>query len=341
MSRWVGGWVTGVGECGVEELLVAASFIVRSLCWLNAFQMEFAFWDCGGLQALVAVQSGEFQIVHGIGAAEGFRGGPWEFRDGLLHGSAATVDPKHQFDWDVALGDDMALSLEHRHSEVSIPCSVAQNMFEGKVLNLSLPHGAGSSSSGTALSLFETEVHWSTAPTAFADGEPISLWVPLTHVVAFLYPACSDLKRKCGNTYEAWKRMMQTCGLATDHLQRSKRSADARAKDADGFEPFSLDEGAAMDWRTTAPGFTLLLTCLSVSGRYHDDDGGPDRACALLRGWVDYVLRPDVECYVIGGPDAAVPVVNGEVVLDVLLADQEAEGVPPRSRTLLSMNRCL
>ena len=78
MSRWVGGWVTGVGECGVEELSVAASFIVRSLCWLNAFQMEFAFWDCGGLQALVAVQSGEFQIVHGIGAAEGFRGGPWD-----------------------------------------------------------------------------------------------------------------------------------------------------------------------------------------------------------------------------------------------------------------------
>ena len=154
MSRWVGGWVTGVGECGVEELLVAASFIVRSLFWLNAFQMEFAFWDCGGLQALVAVQSGEFQIVHGIGAAEGFRGGPWEFRDGLLHGSAATVDPKHQFDWDVALGDDMVLSLEHRHYEVSIPCSVAQNMFEGKVLNLSLPHGAGSSSSGTALRIF-------------------------------------------------------------------------------------------------------------------------------------------------------------------------------------------
>ena len=245
------------------------------------------FWDCGGLQALVAVQSGEFQIVHGIGAAEGFRGGPWEFRDGLLHGSAATVDPKHQFDWDVALGDDMALSLEHRHSEVNIPCSVAQNMFEGKVLNLSLPHGAGSSSSGTALSLFETEVYWSTAPTAFADGEPISLWVPLTHVVAFLYPACSDLKRKCGNTYEAWKRMMQTCGLATDHLQRSKRSADARAKDADGFEPFSLDEGAAMDWRTTAPGFTLLLTCLSVSGRYHDDDGDQiERVPYCTGGWI-------------------------------------------------------
>ncbi len=69
---------------------------------------------------------------------------------------------------------------------------------------------------------------------------------------------------------------------------------------------------------------------MSVSGRYNDDDGGPDRACALLRGWVDDVLRPDVECYVIGGPDAAVPVVNGEVVLDVLLSDQEAEGVPLR-----------
>ena len=60
-----------------------------------------------------------------------------------------------------------------------------------------------------------------------------------------------------------------------------------------------------------------------------------------MRGWVDYVLRPDVECDVIGGPDAAVPVVNGEVVLDVFLADQEAEGEPLRSRTLLPMNTCL
>ena len=55
--------------------------------------------------------------------------------------------------------------------------------------------------------------------------------------------------------------------------------------------------------------------------------GGLDRPCALLRGWLDYVLLPDVECYVIGGPDLAVPVFNGEVVLDVLLADQETEGV--------------
>ena len=114
--------------------------------------------------------------------------------------------------------------------------------------------------------LFETEVYWSTAPTAFADGEPISLWVPLTHVVAYLYPACSNMKRKCGSIYEAWRRMMQTCGLTTDHLQRSNRSADARAKDADGVEPFSLNEGAAMDWRATAPGFTMLLTSFVCLG---------------------------------------------------------------------------
>ena len=71
----VGGWVTGAGESGVGEVLVATSLIARSLFWFKS-RMEFAFWDCGDIQALVAVQSGEFCIVHGNGAAERFRGGP-------------------------------------------------------------------------------------------------------------------------------------------------------------------------------------------------------------------------------------------------------------------------
>ena len=136
--------------------------------------MEFAFWDCGSIQALVAVQSGEFYIVHGNGAAERFRGGPWDFREGLLRRSEESVRPADLFKWDVELGGDMALSLKHRETNVTIPLSVAQNMFEGNVLQLSAPHGASSSSSDTALSHFETEAYWTTAPTVFADGEPIA-----------------------------------------------------------------------------------------------------------------------------------------------------------------------
>ena len=102
--------------------------------------MEFAFWDCGSIQALVAVQSGEFCIVHGNGAAECFRGEPWDFREGLLHRSAERVRPADLFKWDVELGGDMALSLKHRETGVTKPLSVAQNMFEGNVLQLSVPH---------------------------------------------------------------------------------------------------------------------------------------------------------------------------------------------------------
>ena len=45
---------------------MATSLIARSLFWFKS-RMEFAFWDCGDIQALVAVQSGEFCIVHGNG----------------------------------------------------------------------------------------------------------------------------------------------------------------------------------------------------------------------------------------------------------------------------------
>ena len=158
--------------------------------------MEFAFWDCGSIQALVAVQSGEFCIVHGNGAAECFRGEPWEFREGLLHRSAERVRPADLFKWDVELGGDRALSLKHRETGVTIPLSVAQNMFEGQVLQLSLPHGASSSSSDTALSHFETEAYWTTAPTVFADGEPMNLWVSLVGVMNFIYSHLDSKREK-------------------------------------------------------------------------------------------------------------------------------------------------
>ena len=177
---------------------MATSLIARSLFWFKS-RMEFAFWDCGDIQALVAVQSGEFCIVHGNGAAERFRGGPWAFREGLLHRSAETVRPADLFKWDVELGGDMALSLTHRETGVTKPLSVAQNMFEGKVLQLSLPHGA--SSNDTALSHFETEAYWATAPTVFADGEPMNLWVSLVSVMKFLYPHVENKSKKTNERF--------------------------------------------------------------------------------------------------------------------------------------------
>ena len=148
--------------------------------------MEFAFWDCGSIQAVVAVQSGKFQIVHGDGAAERFRGDPWEFRDGLLHRSAETVCPADLFTWALSRGDDTALSLKHRTSEFTIPLSAAQNMFDGRVLTLPVPPAASSSSNEPFLSSFECEAYWTTAPTVLADGEPLSLWVSLASVATFL-----------------------------------------------------------------------------------------------------------------------------------------------------------
>ena len=118
--------------------------------------MEFVLWDCGSIQALVAVQSGEFCIVHGNGAAERFQGEPWDFREGLLHRAAEMVRPADLFEWDVDGGGDVALSLKHRETGTTILLSVAQNMFEGNVLQVCLPHGAGSSSSHTASSHFES-----------------------------------------------------------------------------------------------------------------------------------------------------------------------------------------
>ena len=116
----MGGWVTGAGESGVGEVLVATSLIARSLFWFK-FQMEFVFWDCGSTQVVVAKQSGEVCIVHGDGAAERFRGEPWDFREGLLHRSAERVRPADLFKWDVELGGDMALSLKHHQTESHHP----------------------------------------------------------------------------------------------------------------------------------------------------------------------------------------------------------------------------
>ena len=199
--------------------------------------MAFAFWDCGSIQALVAVQSGEFCIVHGNGAAERFQGEPWDFREGLLHRAAEMVRPADLFEWDVE-GGDVALSLKHRETRVTIPVSAAQNMFEGKVLHLSVPHGASSSSIATALSHFETEAYWTTAPTVFADGEPMNLWVSLVSVTHFMYAHLDIKRRKCMSGFDGWRKLLQKHGLDPQHAQRSKRSVDARTRTADGFEPF-------------------------------------------------------------------------------------------------------
>ena len=100
---------------------------------------------------------------------------------------------------------------------------------------------------------------------------------------------------------------------------------------------------AFMDWRITAPGLIALLTCWSISGRYQKeiDTAGKHRLRALLQGLVDYVVKPNGGIYVLSGEGAAVPIFNGNVMLDILKSDQAAEGVPVRSRTLLSMQVCL
>ena len=128
----------------------------------------------------------------------------------------------------------------------------------------------------------------------------------------------------------SWKKKH---GLDPQHAQRSKRSVDARTRTADGFEPSSPDAMADMDWRITAPGLTSLLTCISVSGRHQQKGEITGRVGTLLRGWVDHVVVPEGGSYVLGGPQAAVPIFNGNVMLDILMSDQEAKGVPTRSRT--------
>ena len=268
----MGGWVTGAGESGVGEVLVAKPPIARSLFWFKS-RMEFAFWDCGSIQALVAVQSGEFCIVHGNGAAERFRGGPWDFREGLLRRAEESVRPADLFKWELELGDNMALSLKHRETKVTTSVSAAQNMFEGKVLQLSVPHEASSSSITTALSHFETEAYWTTAPTVFAEGEPMNLWVSLMGVITFLYPDVERKTRKCMQSFDGWQKILEKHGLDPQHAQRSTRSRDRRARTADGFEPCSFEAMATMGWRITAPGLTALLTCFSISGRYQKEMG--------------------------------------------------------------------
>ena len=223
MGGWVGGWVTGAGESGVGEVLVATSLIARSQFWFK-FQMEFVFWDCGSTQVAVAKQSGEVCIVYGNEAAERVRGDPWEFRDGLLHRSAETVCPADLFTWALSSGDNTALSLKHRTSEVAFLLSVAQNMFEGRVLKLPVPPAASSSSNEPFLSSFECEAYWTTAPTVLADGEPLSLWVSLASVMKFIYSNKDNKNRKCHDSFESWRRALQHYGLDPDHAQRSSAS---------------------------------------------------------------------------------------------------------------------
>ena len=137
---------------------------------------------------------------------------------------------------------------------------------------------------------------------------------------------------------------MQTYGLDPDHVQISSRSNECRTTaSSHGFEPDTHDGMTTMDWRISAPGLTALLLCFSTSGRYYKelDADGRDRVRALLRGWVDHVLTPEGGPYVLGGPEGAVPIRDGTVMLDLLMSDQAEQGVTTRSRTLLSMHVCL
>ena len=53
------------------------------------------------------------------------------------------------------------------------------------------------------------------------------------------------------------------------------------------------------------------------------------------------MLTPEGGPYVLGGPEAAVPIRDGTVMVDILMSDQAAQDVTTRSRTLLSMHVCL
>ena len=247
----MGGWVTGAGESGVGEVLVATSPIARSLFWFKS-RMEFAFWDCGSIQALVAVQSGEFCIVHGNGAAERFRGEPWDFREGLLHRSAERVRPADLFKWDVELGGDMALSLKHRETGVTKPLSVAQNMFEGKVLRLPLPPGANSNSSDPFLSHFETEAYWTTAPTVFADGEPMNLWVSLVSVTNFMYAHLDIKARKCMKSFDGWRKLLEKHGIEWVLMPSDTKLALALKKES-GWRLACQDAASCLYLKTKVP----------------------------------------------------------------------------------------
>ena len=125
-------------------------------------------------------------------------------------------------------------------------------------------------------------------------------------------------------------------------MRRDLAPAKMRAS-SHGFEPDTHDDMATMDWRISAPGLTALLLCFSTSGRFRRelDSHGRDRVRALLRAWVDHVLTPEGGPYVLVGPDSAVPIRDGSVMVDLLMSDQEAQGITRRSRTLLSVHVCL
>ena len=162
----------------------------------------------------------------------------------------------------------------------------------------------------------------------------MNLWVPLTPVVTFLWANCTEPKQRIGRSYEAWQRVLSKCGVDTEHLQRSKRSQDVRAKavEPQPCEESSLDFDSAMDFRASPPGLTVLLVFWSLSHHFHQEcKEERERALALLRGWCQHVMGSG--CWALGGPDTAVPVASGEVLLDVLLDDQAKAGVPARSRT--------
>ena len=142
--------------------------------------------------------------------------------------------------------------------------------------------------------------------------------------------------------FEGWRKILEKVGLDPEHAQRFRRSSDKRARTEDGFEPSSAAM-ASMDWRITVPGLTMLLTCFTISGRYQKDmgDAGKTRLQALLQGCVDNVVRPNGGIYVLGAGEAAVSISDGNVMLDMLMSNQAADGVHVKSRTLLSMHVCL
>ena len=70
-------------------------------------------------------------------------------------------------------------------------------------------------------------------------------------------------------------------------------------------------------------------------------DTGKIRLQALLQGWVDHVVRPNGGIYVLGAGEAAVPISDVKVMLDILMSNQAADGVHMKSRTLFSIHVCL
>ena len=95
----------------------------------------------------------------------------------------------------------------------------------------------------------------------------------IARVMNFIYSHLETKTQKCYRSIDNWRNSLQKVKFGPQHAQRSKKSADAQKRTADGFEPCSLDAMAAMDWRITVPGLTSLLTCLSISKRYQKEMG--------------------------------------------------------------------